>query len=573
MESYPDLPLVITEWGGRVGQGNPRVLAELCATFARHAREGPSARIAGSCFWVWQDYPEHTRAEPATIDGWTIEGLIDRQGTPRQDLLALSQMCFETDHPPVREAGQPRVLLRGTRRSGTWASADLERVTGDQAALEREIEQARAVHGVPAPVLGPVLVDGIEFTPRHAERPAAPLLIGRGREEVVIPVNRTVQAVAVLGHVDFRAGYPGSGLFSVHTGGALAARTFGQPASEYRFEFDDGTVAEPLRHGEHILRGNVICRWWRSDPRAPFTRGAIEAVLHPSYEILRIDLWEKRFERPRQHLGGGSAVRGGVRAWDKRRRHLGGGSAARGAGGAQDLRRQHPGAWQASGGGARHRYFRGEVGCRFWVPRHRTDATADTAGRPEHAHRAGNGGSWSQRSFASEAGTGGSWSRRSFASEAGSGRSRSRCSFASEAGRGGAARWAFAAAARGNRRVRGQCAAAAPGASVAVHSGTGEARGVAPRRRLLQLRRSAQRAPLRVPLPAGTRPHRSLCAWRQRRAGELEASLCSPPSFPASGVRTAARRGHVIGACRGRELGGWRRSEGNGGDDCSRLVA
>lgn len=299
MQSYPELPLVITEWGGRVGQGNPRTLAELCATFARHAREGPSARIAGSCFWVWQDYPEFTRAEPATIDGWTIEGLIDRQGKPRQDLLALSQMCFEIDHPPVREAGQPRVLLPGPRRAPTWAQVDLGQVTGDQAALEREIEQARAVHGVRAPVLGPVLVDGIEFTPRHPEHPASPLLIGRGREEAVIPVDRRVQAIAVLGHVDFRAGYPGSGLFSVHTGGALAARTLGQPASEYRFEFDDGTVAEPLRHGEHILRGNVICRWWKSDPRAPFTRAAVEAVLHHSYEILRIDLWEKRFERPR----------------------------------------------------------------------------------------------------------------------------------------------------------------------------------------------------------------------------------------------------------------------------------
>ena len=299
MESYADLPLVITEWGGRVGQGNPRTLQELCATFASHTREGASARVAGSCFWVWQDYPEHTRAEPATIDGWTIEGLIDRQGKPRQDLLALSQMCFEIDHPPVREAGQPRVLLPGPRRAETWESVDLERITGDQAALEQELEQERAVHGVRAPVLGPVLVDGIEFTPRHADRPAAPLLIGRGREEAVIPIDRKVRAIAVLGHVDFRAGYPGSGLFSVHTGGSLTARTLGQPAAEYLFEFDDGTVAEPLRHGEHILRANVICRWWRSDPRAPFTRGAIEAVLHPSYEILRIDLWEKRLERPR----------------------------------------------------------------------------------------------------------------------------------------------------------------------------------------------------------------------------------------------------------------------------------
>ena len=299
MESYPDLPLVITEWGGRVGQGNPRTLAELCTTFARHAQEEAPARISGSCFWAWQDYPEFTRAEPATVDGWTIEGLIDRQGKPRHDLLALSMMCFETDRPPVREAGRPRVLLAGPRRARPWAGVDLERIAGDQAPLEEAIEQGRAVHGVSAPVLGPLLVDGIEFTPRHPERPAAPLLIGRGREQAVIPVNRRVRAIAVLGHVDFRTGYPGSGLFSVHTGAALTPRTLGQPASEYLFEFDDGSVAAPLRHGEHILRSNLVCRWWRSDPRAPFTRAAVEAVLHPSYEVLRIDLWEKRFERPR----------------------------------------------------------------------------------------------------------------------------------------------------------------------------------------------------------------------------------------------------------------------------------
>ena len=60
-----------------------------------------------------------------------------------------------------------------------------------------------------------------------------------------------------------------------------------------------------------------------------------------------------------------------------------------------------------------------------------------------------------------------------------------------------------------------------PGAPIAVHSGTRAARGVAPRRRLLQLRRSAQRAALWVPLPAGARPRRSLRARRRCRARNL----------------------------------------------------
>ncbi len=154
-----------------------------------------------------------------------------------------------------------------------------------------------------------------------------------------------------------------------------------------------------------------------------------------------------------------------------------------------------PGACQASDGGARLRCFGAEVGGRSWVPRHRTGATTDAAGRPEHADRAGSGGSWSQRSFASEADRGG------------------------EADRSGATRRPFAAAGGGSRPVRRQRAAAPPGASIPLHSGTSAARGVAPRRWLLQLRRSAHWAALRVALPAAARPHRSLRARRQRRAG------------------------------------------------------
>ena len=48
---------------------------------------------------------------------------------------------------------------------------------------------------------------------------------------------------------------------------------------------------------------------------------------------------------------------------------------------------------------------------------------------------------------------------------------------------------------------------------------------------------------------------------------------CCPPPFPASGVRSAVRRGHVIGACQGASWADGRRSDGNGRNDCSRLVA
>ena len=212
-------------------------------------------------------------------------------------------------------------------------------------------------------------------------------------------------------------------------------------------EVGAGRQARSGRRSRRRRRGRRAGRLRQRSGRARATRSAADAGGH---------------ERRWLHPGAGSAVRRGTRARDGRRRHLGGGSAARAAVGARDLRRQHPGACQAIGDCARHGHFGSEVGGRSWAARHNTDATADAAGRPEHAHRDGSGGSRSQRSFASEAGT------------------------------GGAARWPFAAGA--SRPVRGQRAAAAPGAPIPLHSGSGAARGVAPRRRLLQLRRSAQRA-------------------------------------------------------------------------------
>ena len=142
------------------------------------------------------------------------------------------------------------------------------------------------------PRFGRLLVDGIEFACRDVERPAHPLLIGKGCEEIVIPVNRKITAIAVLGHVAVRGGYPSSKVLSVHHRDAEPARQLGDPAAEYEFVFKDGTVTVPLRHGMEILRSNNICRWWTPEPRAPRTRPAVRAVIDKSYEILRLDLWE-----------------------------------------------------------------------------------------------------------------------------------------------------------------------------------------------------------------------------------------------------------------------------------------
>jgi hypothetical protein len=313
MKAFADRPLVFTEWGGCLGQGNARLLKDLCDCFVVHSQEREELRVAGCSFWAWADYEEHSRPGPAAVEGWTVEGLTDAAGRPKPDLQALSAMCFEMGRKPLVRAPRIEVLCPAPRREEAWEPVALDEVATDQGALEEAVEAARrgyprfAAWSVPPdaplpgmPRFGRLMVDGIEFRCRDAAGPAAPLLLGRGCEEVVIPVGRTVGAVAALGHVALRGGYPASSVYSVHHKDAEPAREFGAPAAEYAFVFEDGTETQPLRHGIEILRSNEVCRWWTPRPRGPVTRPAARAVVDPSYEVLRLDLWERRFQGPRR---------------------------------------------------------------------------------------------------------------------------------------------------------------------------------------------------------------------------------------------------------------------------------
>ena len=307
MKVFPDRPLVFTEWGGCLGQGNPRTLKALCDNFALHTRPEQAERIAGCCFWAWQDYEEHSRASaggnlPASVDGWTVEGLTGPDGSVKNDLLTLSSMCFDMDHPPISSPPTVEVLCAAPQRERPWQPVPLETVGGDPSALEAAVNQARQSHLIlsetnPSPQVqtlprfGSVLVDGIDFACRDVARPAHPLMIGPGREELTIPVGCRVEGIAVLGHVAWSGGYPSCN--------DEPPCEFGAMAAEYVLDFEDGQMRVPLRHGLEILRANEICRWWTPQPRSGHTRPAVRAVINPSYEILRLDLWEMPLPRPR----------------------------------------------------------------------------------------------------------------------------------------------------------------------------------------------------------------------------------------------------------------------------------
>jgi len=312
MDTYTDRPLVFTEWGGCMAQGNRRVLDWHCRIFAAAAAEASPRRIAGCSFWAWADYEEYSRAEFAAIDGWTVEGLVDQRRQPKPDLALMSQWCFEMDHPSPRPTARAEILLAMPPRPGAYHCVDVSQVAGDQAAAEAAFALARnpAIRVNYSNGLDPVLshlpslqriqVAGLPFACRGGAGPASPLLLAGSRPEAVIPVGRLVRGVSILGHTAYHAAYPANDVSSVHHRDAETVRAYGDAAGFYDFVFDDGIETIALRHGVHVLRGNDICRWWLTAPRGPETAPAVRAVVHPSYEVLRIDLWERRWDRPRR---------------------------------------------------------------------------------------------------------------------------------------------------------------------------------------------------------------------------------------------------------------------------------
>lgn len=298
MTHFTDLPLIFTEWGASMLLDNPKFLQPVIDAFVEQAQEGASPRIAGFDFWAWADYEEHSRPPIASFDGWTIEGLLDKNARPRPELQMLSHACFAMENPPPIYPPDVEVLARAPQRAANWQPISLQAIVGEQTALEADVAMLRARFRFANPVFGKLMVAGIPFTCRE-QHGQAPLLLGAGRTEIVIPVGRRVRGIAILGQVALHGGYPYNTTYSVYHPDQEVEKALGQPASRYAFIFDDGQESEDLLHGIHVLRSNNICRWWKTTPRAPETLPAVQTTLHPSYEILRYDLWEKTLSAPR----------------------------------------------------------------------------------------------------------------------------------------------------------------------------------------------------------------------------------------------------------------------------------
>ncbi len=298
MERFPHVPVVFTEWGGLIGQGNPREMRILCEFFAKHFHEG-SPSVAGCCFWAWADYEEYSRGNLASVDGWTVEGLVDRDLKIRPDLLEMSKMFLDIDSPEPRFPAKPELLLKSPPRPGSWTPVPLDGVApSGQAALERKLASARAHYKVRLPKFSKAMLSGIPFVTRNAYDHVAPLLLGEEGDEVFIPVGRKVSALAILGHAAFLGGYPSNTVnFGFHPGSDTDCE-FGSQASSYVFEFKGSSEECNLVHGVDVLRANAMCRKWKSAPVSPKLSLAAQFTANFDFEQHRVYLWEHAFAKP-----------------------------------------------------------------------------------------------------------------------------------------------------------------------------------------------------------------------------------------------------------------------------------
>jgi hypothetical protein len=97
MKELDDKPLVFTEWGGWYPIGNHNLMNEFLDTLINAGKSNEKGKgLAGMAYWQWNDIYEANRGPPACIDGILIEGLVDVDRHPKEDLAVFSAKLAES---------------------------------------------------------------------------------------------------------------------------------------------------------------------------------------------------------------------------------------------------------------------------------------------------------------------------------------------------------------------------------------------------------------------------------------------------------------------------------------------
>lgn len=293
-------PLTFTEWGWEdIGNGDlfyERFFDKLLA-------QVEAGRVAGYMFFDWNDYPQFTREDWATVDcGTLISGVVNEAREIRQPIYSRLAGLFagrkELQETPAPD--RPTVLplkwipfsvgsrfevvdlqaiaeAAAGKRAWTefesameqfWQSVHYARNqwkrTGEKFLLWKEPEVRIAQAAFRSPVVGDYV---------------RPLVLTAEIPEIKIPVERECAKLHILGQVTFPRGYPVNG-------------NRGEEIAVYSLQYSDGSTQDlPVRNGIEAAQANRIYLASRISPIATAAQPALQFakdIVREQYQVL---LW------------------------------------------------------------------------------------------------------------------------------------------------------------------------------------------------------------------------------------------------------------------------------------------
>jgi hypothetical protein len=300
-ESFgPSKPLTFSEWGWESAPNNDLFYERFMDTLLDQVNAG---RVAGYMFFDWNDYPEFTREDWATVGcGTLISGVVTEAREIREPIYSRLAGLFAGRKELVETAPAKRPIVLPLRsipfspgskfevvnlQSIVESPRGLQAWAGFESAMEKYWPTVVFAHKQWQRAGGKfllwqdpdVVIAGVTFRSAVVNSYVRPILLSGDNPEVTIPVDQNCNALHILGQVTLPNGYPVVG----HHGEEVAV---------YSLQYASGKTQDlPVRNGIEVAQANRIYVATRVTPIATSAQPALEFVKDIVREQYQILLW------------------------------------------------------------------------------------------------------------------------------------------------------------------------------------------------------------------------------------------------------------------------------------------
>ena len=259
-------PLTFTEWGGKQIAQSEAVMSETVDRFLALTQSG---KLAGHCFWSWQDLRQYTRIDHEMRNGVLESGVVTEDREPRDAIYMELQRLFdgrrhEEQLPDLRPQILPlRHMNWSPETKKTPIPLDALVTSSDGVRVWKSFEANLAKYWASLRFsvdqwtrtgekfelwsqMQPELnISGLPFAIPTVEGLARPLTVSK-ISVLTIPIDRPCSRIHILGHAEF--------LDDFH-----AVEYMGQIIGTLTLRFDSAEARKiPLRSGYEIALANQI---------------------------------------------------------------------------------------------------------------------------------------------------------------------------------------------------------------------------------------------------------------------------------------------------------------------------